>query len=65
MQQQFKGVTMTATQLAKANRSTPEYKLWVKALRAVMKDFKAKGVAFDHLATCPDSYALYLKVKYA
>jgi hypothetical protein len=56
---------MTATQMAKIRRSTPEFKAMVKATRAAMLDLKAKGLDFDHLAVCPDTYQLYLKVKHS
>ena len=34
-------------------------------LRKEMKKLKAKGECFEHLATCPCSYQIYLKVLYS
>lgn len=55
---------MTGTQIAKTKRQTPEYKGMIKAITIQMKNLKKQGLEFDHLATCPDTYALFLKIKY-
>jgi hypothetical protein len=33
-------------------------------VRKAMRDLKKQGLEFDHLATCPDTYEIYLKVKF-
>jgi len=55
---------MTATQLAKAKRATPEYKTWKRSVIAAMRILKANGQDASVLATCPDSYSFYLKLKF-